>query len=292
MKASKGSRLMKPNAFIIGLALVIALASMSMFTVHITQSAVLLELQKPKEIITEPGLYFKIPFIQKVRYFSKQLLDNDSPPAEVITRDKKNLLIDNFSLWRITNPLKFLETVRSINGARARLDDIVYSELRVEIGTHDLHAAVTESREEIMAKVTKESRVKATEYGIELVDVRVKRIDLPPEIANSIFNRMRTERERIAKEYRSEGNEESTKIRATTDKEKTILIAEAYKEEQTVRGEGDAKAIKVYADALQKDPKFYSFIRSMEAYKNSLKTDTTILLSEDSDFLKFLNKQQ
>ena len=283
---------MKPNAFIIGLALVIALTSMSMFTVHITQSAVLLELQKPKEIITEPGLYFKLPFIQKVRYFSKQLLDNDSPPAEVITRDKKNLLIDNFSLWRITDPLKFLETVRSVNGARARLDDIVYSELRVEIGTHDLHAAVTESRETIMAKITKEANVKAGEYGIELADVRIKRIDLPPEIANSIFNRMRTERERIAKEYRSEGNEESTKIRATTDKEKTILIAEAYKQEQTVRGKGDAKAIKVYADALQKDPKFYAFIRSMEAYKTSLKNDTTILMTEDSDFLKFLNKQQ
>ncbi len=281
---------MKPNAFIIGLALVIALTSMSMFTVHITQSAVLLELQKPKEIITEPGLYFKIPFIQKIRYFSKQLLDNDSPPAEVITRDKKNLLIDNFSLWRITDPLKFLETVRSVNGARARLDDIVYSELRVEIGTHDLHAAVTESRETIMAKITKEANVKAAEYGIELADVRIKRIDLPPEIANSIFNRMRTERERIAKEYRSEGNEESTKIRATTDKEKTILIAEAYKQEQTVRGKGDAKAIKIYADALQKDPKFYAFIRSMEAYKTSLKNDTTILMTEDSDFLKFLNK--
>ena len=283
---------MKPNAFIIGLALVIALASMSMFTVHITQSAVLLELQKPKEIITEPGLYFKIPFIQKVRYFSKQLLDNDSPPAEVITRDKKNLLIDNFSLWRITDPLKFLETVRSVNGARARLDDIVYSELRVEIGTHDLHAAVTESRETIMAKITKEANLKSGEYGIELADVRIKRIDLPPEIANSIFNRMRTERERIAKEYRSEGNEESTKIRATTDKEKTILIAEAYKQEQTVRGKGDAKAIKIYADALQKDPKFYAFIRSMEAYKTSLKNDTTILMTEDSDFLKFLNKSK
>ncbi len=281
---------MKPNAFIIGLALVIALTSMSIFTVHITQSAVLLELQKPKEIITEPGLYFKLPFIQKVKYFSKQLLDNDSPPAEVITRDKKNLLIDNFSLWRITDPLKFLETVRSVNGARARLDDIVYSELRVEIGTHDLHAAVTESRETIMTKITKEANLKADEYGIELVDVRIKRIDLPPEIANSIFNRMRTERERIAKEYRSEGNEESTKIRATTDKEKTILIAEAYKQEQTVRGKGDAKAIKIYADALQKDPKFYAFIRSMEAYKTSLKNDTTILMTEDSDFLKFLNK--
>jgi membrane protease subunit HflC len=141
-----------------------------------------------------------------------------------------------------------------------------------------------------MAKITKEANLKSGEYGIALVDVRIKRIDLPPEIANSIFNRMRTERERIAKEYRSEGNEESTKIRATTDKEKTILIAEAYKQEQTVRGKGDAKAIKIYADALQKDPKFYAFIRSMEAYKTSLKNDTTILMTEDSDFLKFLNK--
>ena len=283
---------MKQNGLILGLVLVASLMSTSMFTVHLTQTAVLLELQKPKEIITEPGLYFKIPIMQKVRYFSKQLLDNDSPPTEVITRDKKNLLIDNFSLYRITDPLKFLETVRTENGARARLDDIVYSELRVEIGTHDLHDIVTENREAIMDKVTREANKKAAEYGIEMADVRIKRIDLPPEIANSIFNRMRTERERIAKEYRSEGNEESTKIRATTDKEKTILIAEAYKQEQTVRGKGDAKAIKVYADALQKDPKFYAFIRSMEAYKTSLKNDTTILMTEDSDFLKFLNKQQ
>ncbi|KMP11461.1 membrane protein [Candidatus Nitromaritima sp. SCGC AAA799-C22] len=276
----------------IGLLLVIALMSMSMFTVHMTQTVVLLELQKPKEVITEPGLYFKIPVIQKVKYFSQQLLDNDSPPTEVITRDKKNLLIDNFSLWRIKDPKKFLETVRSENGARARLDDIVYSELRVEIGTHDLHDVVTETREIIMEKVTKESNEKAAEYGIELADVRIKRIDLPPEIANSIFNRMRTERERIAMEYRSEGKEESTKIRASTDKEKTILIAEAYKQEQTIRGEGDGLATKIYAEAFNKDPKFYSFIRSMEAYKKSLKSDTTILLSEDSDFLKFLNKSK
>ncbi|MCH8157208.1 MAG: protease modulator HflC [Nitrospinae bacterium] len=283
---------MKQNGLIIGLVLVVVVMSTSMFTVHMTQSVVLLELQKPKRIITEPGLYFKIPFIQTVKYFSKQLLDNDSPPAEVITRDKKNLLIDNFSLWRITDPLKFLETVRSQNGARSRLDDIIYSELRVEIGTHDLHDVVTETREVIMAKVTKQANIKSAEYGIEMVDVRIKRIDLPPEIANSIFNRMRTERERIAKEYRSEGKEEATKIRATTDKERTILIAEAYKEEQTIRGEGDGKSIKIYADAFQKDPKFYAFIRSMEAYKKSLKTGTTILMSEDSDFLKFLNKSK
>ena len=283
---------MKQSTLIIGGVIAIVILSSSVFTVHMTQNAVVLELSKPKEIITEPGLYFKIPFIQKVRYFSKQLLDNDSNPTEVITKDKKNLLVDNFTMFRIVDPLKFLETVRGERGARARLDDIVYSELRVEIGTHDLHDVVTETRNAIMAKVTKESNIKAAEYGIEVVEVRIKRADLPPEVANSIFNRMRTERERIAMEYRSEGKEEATKIRAETDKEKTILVAQAYKEEQIVRGEGDAQATKIYADAYSKDQKFYTFMRSMEAYKKSLKTDTTLLMSEDSDFLGFLNKSK
>ncbi|MBT5548902.1 MAG: protease modulator HflC [Nitrospina sp.] len=283
---------MKQNALIIGGVLAIVVLSSSMFTVQMTQNAVVLELQKPKEIITEPGLYFKIPFFQKVRFFSRQLLDNDSNPAEVITRDKKNLLIDNFTMFRIVDPLKFLETVRGERGARARLDDIIYSELRVEIGTHGLRDIVTGTRDDIMAKVTQEANVKAAEYGIEVVEVRIKRTDLPPEIANSIFNRMRTERERIAMEYRSEGKEEATKIRAETDKEKTILVAEAYKQEQAIRGEGDAAATKIYADAYNRDQEFYSFMRSMEAYKKSLKTDTTLLMSEDSDFLGFLNKSK
>jgi modulator of FtsH protease HflC len=280
---------MKQNTFIIIGILAIVLASSSMFTVHMTQSAIILELQKPKKIVSEPGLYFKIPFIQQVRYFSKQLLDNDSPPAEVITKDKKNLLIDNFTVWKIVDPLKFLETVRNVRGAEARLDDILFSQLRVEMGTHQLIDIVTETREVIMERVSASTSKKAAEYGIEIVAVRIKRTDLPPEIANSIFNRMRTERERIAKEYRSEGREAATKIRATTDKEKTILIAEAYNKEQEVRGEGDGLSTKIYADAFQKDPGFYSFMRSMEAYKNSLKTDTTILLSDKSDFLEFLN---
>ena len=284
--------LTKQNSMIIGGVIAIVILSSSMFTVHMTQNAVVLELSKPKEIITEPGLYFKIPFLQKVRYFSKQLLDNDSNPTEVITKDKKNLLVDNFTMFRIVDPLKFLETVRGERSARARLDDIIYSELRVEIGTHDLHDVVTETRDSIMAKVTKEANVKAAEYGIEVVEVRIKRTDLPPEVANSIFNRMRTERERIAMEYRSEGKEEATKIRAETDKEKTILVAQAYKQEQIVRGEGDAQATKIYADAYSKDQKFYTFMRSMEAYKKSLKTDTTLLMSEDSDFLGFLNKSK
>ena len=284
--------LTKQNSLIIGGVIAIVILSSSMFTVHMTQNAVVLELSKPKEIITEPGLYFKIPFLQKVRYFSKQLLDNDSNPTEVITKDKKNLLVDNFTMFRIVDPLKFLETVRGERSARARLDDIIYSELRVEIGTHDLHDVVTETRDSIMAKVTKEANVKAAEYGIEVVEVRIKRTDLPPEVANSIFNRMRTERERIAMEYRSEGKEEATKIRAETDKEKTILVAQAYKQEQIVRGEGDAQATKIYADSFNKDQKFYTFMRSMEAYKKSLKTDTTLLMSEDSDFLGFLNKSK
>ena len=283
---------MKQNALIIGGVIAIVILSSSMFTVHMTQNAVVLELSKPKKTITEPGLYFKIPFLQKVRYFSKQLLDNDSNPTEVITKDKKNLLVDNFTMFKIVDPLKFLETVRGERSARARLDDIIYSELRVEIGTHDLHDVVTETRDSIMAKVTKEANIKAAEYGIEVVEVRIKRTDLPPEVANSIFNRMRTERERIAMEYRSEGKEEATKIRAETDKEKTILVAEAYKQEQIVRGEGDALATKVYANAFNKDQKFYTFMRSMEAYKKSLKTDTTLLMSEDSDFLGFLNKSK
>ena len=284
--------LTKQNSLIIGGVIAIVILSSSMFTVHMTQNAVVLEQSKPKEIITEPGLYFKIPFLQKVRYFSKQLLDNDSNPTEVITKDKKNLLVDNFTMFRIVDPLKFLETVRGERSARARLDDIIYSELRVEIGTHDLHDVVTETRDSIMAKVTNEANTKAAEYGIEVVEVRIKRTDLPPEVANSIFNRMRTERERIAMEYRSEGKEEATKIRAETDKEKTILVAQAYKQEQIVRGEGDAQATKIYADAFSKDQKFYTFMRSMEAYKKSLKTDTTLLMSEDSDFLGFLNKSK
>lgn len=280
---------MKQNILIFLGVLIVVLVSSSMFIVNMKQTAIILELQKPKKIITDPGLYFKIPLIQQIRYFSKQLLDNDSSPAEVITKDKKNLLIDSFTVWRIVDPLKFLETVRDVRGAESRLDDILFSELRVEIGTHQLIDIVTETREPIMDKVSSEANKKAAEYGIEVVAVRIKRTDLPPEIANSIFNRMRTERERIAKEYRSEGREEATKIRAETDKEKTILIADAYKKEQEIRGEGDGQSTKIYAEAFQRDPKFYAFMRSMEAYKKSMKTDATILLSDESNFLEFLN---
>ena len=282
---------MKPINLIILVALVLTLYG-STFTVNMTQNAIVLQFQEYKKTVTEPGLYFKIPFFQEVRYFTKMLLVLDAPPADIITKDKKTMLIDNYTMWRIQDPLLFLQKLRTEPAGESRLDDIVKSELRVELGTHNLIDVVTKTREEIMAKVTTEANIKSAEYGIEVLDVRIKRADLPSDNAQKVFGRMRSERERIAKKYRSEGAEEATKIRAETDKEKVILVAEAYKKEQETRGNGDARATIIYADAFNIDRDFYAFMRSMQAYKNSLKTDTTVILSEKSDFLKYLNKSR
>ena len=282
---------MKPINLFILVALVLTLYG-STFTVNMTQNAIVLQFQEYKKTVTEPGLYFKIPWAQDVRFFTKMLLVLDAPPSDIISKDKKTMLIDNYTMWSIKDPLLFLQTLRTEPAGESRLDDIVKSELRVELGTHNLIDVVTKTREEIMAKVTTEANTKAAEYGIEVVDVRIKRADLPGDNAQKVFGRMISERERIAKKYRSEGAEEATKIRAETDKEKVILVAEAYKKEQEVRGNGDARATKIYADAFNKDREFYAFMRSMEAYKNSLKTDTTVILSEKSDFLKYLNRSR
>lgn len=282
---------MKPVNLIILVGLILVLYG-SMFTVHMTENAIVLRLQEHKRTIVEPGLYFKIPIIDEVRKYTKMLLVLDGPPADVITKNKQTMLIDNYTMWRIKDPLLFLRTVRTESAGGLRLDDIIKSELRVELGTHDLIDVVTKTREEITAKVTKETNIKAAEYGIEVLDVRIKRADLPKENAQKVFDRMRTERERMAKKERSEGAEEATKIRAGTDKEKVILIAEAYRKEQEIRGNGDARATKIYADAFNRDREFYAFMRSMEAYKNSLKTGTTVILSEKSDFLKYLHKSR
>ena len=282
---------MKPITIII-LVVVVLILSGSMFTVNMKQNAIVLQFQEYKKTVSEPGLYFKIPIFQEVRYFTKMLLVLDAAPADVITKDKQTMLIDNYTMWRISDPLLFLQTLQTESAGVARLDDIIKSELRVELGTHDLIDVVTKTREEITAKVTNETNIKAQQYGIEVLDVRIKRADLPEENAQKVFGRMRAERERIAKKHRSEGAEEATKIRAETDKEKVILIAEAYRKEQEIRGNGDARATKIYADAYNRDREFYAFMRSMQAYKNSLKNDTTILLSEKSDFLKYLNKSR
>ena len=280
------------NFAVLIIAVVLVTINLSVYTISMVEQAVITQLGKPVKNVEEPGLHFKLPFIQKITKFPNQLLDYDSAPTEILTRDKKNLLIDNYAKWRIIDSLKLLQTVRDVNGAQSRLDDIIYSELRVELGRHNLIDTVSTTRDEIMKVVTKRSNEKAKEYGISVLDVRIKRADMPQEIANSIYNRMRTERQRIAKEYRSEGKEEAQKIRAQTDKEKVVLLAKAYKKEQVIRGEGDAKSIKIYAEALEQDPEFYSFIRSMEAYKVIFKEKSTIILPPDSEFFKLLKESK
>lgn len=260
-----------------------------LFTIDETEQAIITQLGKYVRTVTEPGLNFKIPFLQSVHKFEDRVLEYDAAAAPVITSDKKHLIIDNYARWKIVDPLKLYQTVRDESGGQARLDDIVFSELREEVARHTLTEIISVNRETIMEKVHKQCDEKAREYGIEVIDVRIKRADLPSEVARSVYARMKAERERIAKKYRSEGEEEAVKIRATTDKVKTILLAEAYREAEKVRGEGDAGAITIYAEAFEKDPEFYAFIRTLEAYERSLGRDTTVILPSDSEFFQYLN---
>ena len=279
----------KGTITIIIIVLILIVANLSLFIVDETRQAIILQFGKPIRAIQKPGLNWKLPFIQNVVYFEDRLLVYDAAPTEIITKDKKTLIVDNYARWKITDPLKFLQTVRDLNGAQARLDDIIYSELRVDLGLFNMTEIVSEIRESIMERVTKISNEKSATYGIEIVDVRIKRVDLPPENEKFIFDRMKAERERIAKQYRAEGQEESAKIIAETEKEKTIILAEAFKTAETLRGEGDAEAVKIYAESFNKDPEFYKFLRTLDAYKNSFEDKTTVILSADSEFLKYLS---
>ncbi|MEA2021368.1 MAG: protease modulator HflC [Candidatus Caldatribacteriota bacterium] len=280
----------KVTVLIIIIVAILFLANLSLFIIDETKQAIVLQFGKPIRSVKEPGLNLKIPIIQNVVFFEDRLLVYDAAPTEIITKDKKTLIVDNYARWKIIDPLKFLQTVRDLNGAQARLDDIVYSELRVDLGLFNMSEIVSEMRESIMGRVTKISNEKANTYGIEIVDVRIKRIDLPPENEKYIFDRMKAERERIAKQYRAEGQEESAKIIAETEREKTVILAEAYRTAQTLKGEGEAESIKIYAESFNQDPEFYKFYRTLEAYRKTFKDKTTILLSTESDFLKYLTK--
>ncbi len=280
----------KGTLLIVLIVAILFLANLSLFIVDETKQAIVLQFGKPIRAISEPGLNWKLPFIQNVVFFEDRLLVYDAAPTEIITKDKKTLIVDNYARWKIIDPLKFLQTVRDLNGAQARLDDIIYSELRVDLGLFDMSEIVSERREGIMKRVTEISNEKASIYGIEIVDVRIKRVDLPPENEKFIFDRMRAERERIAKQYRAEGQEESAKIIAETEREKTVILAEAYKTAQILKGEGEAESVKIYAESFNQDPEFYKFYRTLEAYRKTFKDKTTVLLSTDSEFLKYLTK--
>lgn len=260
----------------------------SVFIVDETQRAIILQFGKPVADDVGPGAHFKLPFIQDVRKFDHRILDYDAQPAEILTRDKKNLVVDNYSRWRIVSPLQFYRTVRTIRGGLSRIDDVVYAEMRVALGRYTLTEIVAKERTSIMEEIKLAANKSLNEYGINVIDVRIKRTDLPAENQRAIFGRMRAEREREAKRYRSEGEEEAARTRAAADKDKTIMLAEAQRQADILRGQGDAEATKIYADALEKGPEFYSFVRSLKAYRKSLKENTKFVFTPESEFFEYL----
>jgi len=269
--------------------IIVLLGLTTVFIVDETEQIVILAFGKPVRTITEPGINMKVPFpLQEKIRFDDRLLEYDSPPEEILSKDKKTLIVDNYVRWRIVDALQFLKTVQAIPTALSRMDDIVYSELRRELGTHDMVEIITENREKLMEIVTFNSNKATLDYGIEVLDVRIRRVDLPAENEESIYARMEAERNRQANKFRSEGEEEAQKIRASTDRDKTIILADAYKEAEGIRGEGDAKAVEIYANAYSADPKFYEFVRTLDTYKKIIDDKTTLVLPADSRLFKLL----
>lgn len=274
----------------------------SMFVINQTQQALVLSFGKPIRVERDPGLKFKTPFIQNVEFYDARLLDYDAESKEVIAADQKRLIVDAFVRYRITDPLRFKQTVGSETVMRSRLNSILESSLRQVIGEVPLSAVISEKRTETMDKIkqlvnaqTRSIRLEGdadnarSGFGIEVVDVRIKRADLPPANSEGIYTRMKTEREREAKEFRAKGAEDAQKIRSTADKERTIILAEARKQAEMTRGEGDEEATRIFAKAFGQDPQFFKFYRSMQAYKKALsKEDTTLVLSPRSDFLQYM----
>ncbi len=279
------------NASIAIVVLVTLFALSTIIIVDETEQIVILQFGKPVRTIKDAGLNWKLPApFQTSNSFEKRLLEYDVPPEEILSKDKKSLNIDNYVRWRIVDPLLFLQTVKALPTAKTRLDDIVYSELRQELGTHDMVEIITENRELIMDKVTIASNEETSKYGIEVIDVRIRRVDLPRENEASIYARMEAERKRQANKFRSEGEEEAQKIRAATDRDKTIILAEAYKKAQQVRGEGEAEALDIYASSFSKSPDFYEFLRTLETYEKVIDKKTTLVLPGDSKLFKDLTE--
>jgi membrane protease subunit HflC len=277
-------------SILVGLVVLVAAWNLALFRVPQWMQAIVVQLGEPVRTVREPGLYLKLPLIQNVLYFDRRTLDYDASSKELLTRDKQQLVVDNFSRWRIRDPLQFYRTVRDENGAQSRLDDILYSSLRETLGRHTLREVVSERRSALLEEVTAKSDTKAREYGIEIIDVRIKRADLPEKNELNVFNRMRTERERLAKKFRAEGDEEARKIRSEADRDVAVLLADARQKAEGVRGQADARAIRIFAEAYGRDPEFYEFARTLEAYRRTIGDGTTAVLSPSSDFFRLLTE--
>lgn len=274
--------------FLVVLLLAVVVTWQTFFKVDETDQAIILQFGEPIGTIRTPGLATKLPFVQNVIYFEKRILSSDAPPQEYLTLDKKRLVVDHVTRWRISDPLLFFKAVRTEAGARARLDDIVFSELRRELASVDFVDAISEKRDAIEERVARSTGDKAAEFGIEVVDVRTKRVDLPEDVEQSVYDRMRAERQRESALFRAEGEEQANIIRAQADRNSTIIIAEGEEQAQRLRGEGEAEAIRIYAEALSQNPDFYSFSRRLEAYTKALKPGDKLIIPADSEFFKFL----
>ncbi|MBI4358273.1 MAG: protease modulator HflC [Candidatus Omnitrophica bacterium] len=259
----------------------------TLFVINEWEQAIITQFGQFRRTVSEPGLKMKIPFLETIQRFDKRILASDAVPGEYLTKDKKRLLADHVTRWRIEDPLLYFKTVRDEFGALARLDDIVYSEMRRTLAENDFADVIATKREKLMETIAENARDLSKQFGINVMDVRIKRADLPSEVQASVFARMVAERERIAKRYRSEGDEEAAKIRGETDKNKTIILAEAYEQSQKTKGEGDREAAKIYAEAYGIDPEFYRFVKSLETYEQAMKEGASYLLSSDSELLKY-----
>ena len=274
--------------FVVVLAVV---AYQAVFVVQEINQAIVLQFGDPKKIITKPGLNFKIPFIQNVVYLDRRVLNLDNPPEEVIAADQKRLIVDAFARFKIVDPLKFYISVGNERVARSRLVTIINSRIRSVLGTQKLVTLLSTDRAVHMATIQNDVNTEAQNFGITIVDVRIKRADLPQANSEAIFKRMQTEREREAKEFRAQGAEMAAKITSTADKEVTVILANANKQSEIMKGEGDGTRNRIFAEAFGRDPDFFAFYRAMQSYERALiGGDTSLILSPDSEFFKFFGR--
>ena len=283
---------MKVSKFFIPIIIVLGItAFQSIFIVQEINQAIVLQFGDPKKIVTKSGLNFKLPFIQNVAYLDKRVLNLDNPPEEVIAADQKRLIVDAIARFKIVDPLKFYISVGNERVARQRLATIINSRIRGVLGKQDLATLLSKDRAKQMSIIQNDVNTEAKNFGIEIVDVRIKRADLPQANSEAIYARMQTERQREAKEFRAQGAESATRITSTADKEVTVILANAKKKSEIMKGEGDGQRNKIFADAFGKDPQFFSFYRAMQSYEKALiGGDTSLILSPDSDFFKFFGK--
>ena len=283
---------MKAGKILVGLLVAIGVvAFLSVIIVKEVNQAIILQFGDPKRIIMKPGLNFKIPFIQNVVYLDKRILNLDAPPEEVIASDQKRLIVDAFARFQIVDPLKFYISVGNERVARSRLSTIINSRIRGVLGTQELATLLSTDRARQMQIIQSQVNEEAKNFGINIVDVRIKRADLPPANSEAIYKRMQTEREREAKEFRAQGAEIAQKIRSPADKDVTVILAQANKKSEIMKGEGDGQRNKIFADAFGRDPQFFAFYRAMQAYEKALiGGETSLVLSPDSEFFKFFGK--